>query len=520
MNCRIRRVYMFNISEGLMIDQTEIWFPLLDVFFWFEVSSYFLMIIEMLLVLSVFLNKRDRGGSLSSCAAAVFGLMIILLCMLLLFMAESNRCCHGSNYAVEEIHQADVGRLLASEPSNNDDDPQLEEIECCPAFGTRRYGGLGNIEPFTSLIVFYPMRFIIASCIVALFGNVTEEKQHKEEHKSSHHGHHGLDLVKMRDFWLTAIGVHSEVAEMFGLFSGEMLQCMLGIYSKKNIDDYKELETSCREDQITGNNKIAEHEISQNQVLEEEPVVDRPFGAPHPSPQLADQIQSFCISSTELPSQMDSPNHPSGDFAWNFDDFAYPMARLIRRMRRCERLLLPLFDEWIVVDAALTSHELIFFSVLDDTEDVSLAPDHRICSLISGGKGLHLCDVAKGRRLVSQFNLDEIVGVDIEHRVAITQRDISCEDVEVNQSNLLEHWQGGDISSEVYEVSSMSKRWRHVNEDRLVVRFKHHTLFLRFMADLKVMEQKSTTSSPLSNSSNILSHVGAEAKVWCRTIAR
>jgi hypothetical protein len=66
----------------------------------------------------------------------------------------------------------------------------------------------------------------------------------------------------------------------------------------------------------------------------------------------------------------------------------------------------------------------------------------------------------------------------------------------------------------------MSKRWRHVNEDRLVVRFKHHTLILRFMADLKVMEQKSTTSSPLSNSSNILSHVGAEAKVWCRTIAR
>ena len=121
---------------------------------------------------------------------------------------------------------------------------------------------------------------------------------------------------------------------------------------------------------------------------------------------------------------------------------------------------------------------------------------------------------------MSQFNLDQIVGVDIEHRVAVTQRDISSEDVEVNQINLLEHWQGGDISSEGYEVSSMSKRWHHVNEDRLVVHFKHHTLFLRFMADLKVMEQKSTTSSLLSNSSNILSHVGAEAKVWCRTIAR
>jgi hypothetical protein len=186
---------------------------------------------------------------------------------------------------------------------------------------------------------------------------------------------------------------------------------MLGIYSKKNIDEYKELETSCREDPITGNTETVEHEISQNQVSEEEPVVDRPFGAPHPSPQLGNQIQSFCISSAELPSQMESPTQPSGNFGWNFDDFAYPMARLIRRMRRCERLLLPLFDEWILVDAAFTSHELILFSVLDDTEDVNLAPEHRINSPTNGGKGLHLCDVAKGRRIVSQFNLDEIVGV-------------------------------------------------------------------------------------------------------------
>ena len=111
--------------------------------------------------------------------------------------------------------------------------------------------------------------------------------------------------------------------------------------------------------------------------------------------------------------------------------------------------------------------------------------------------------------------------MDIEHRGAVTQKDISSEDVEVNHGNdLLEYWQGGDISSEGYEINSMNKRWCHVNEDRLVVRFKHHTLFLRFMVDLKVMEQKSMTSSPLSNSSNILSNVGAEAKVWCLTIAR
>ena len=232
---------MFNISEGLFKDQTELWYPLLDEFFWFEVSSYSLMIIEMILVLAVFLNKRDRGGSLFSCSAAVFGLMIVLLCMLLLFIAENNRCCEGNNLAAEEIHR---GRLLASEPSNNVDDPQLEDIECCPAFGTRRYGGLGNIEPLTSLIVFYPMRFIIASCIVALFGDVTEEEQHNEGHKSSHHGHNGIDLVEMRDFWLNAIGVHSEVSEMFGLFSERFCNACLGYTPRKistNTRNWKHL---------------------------------------------------------------------------------------------------------------------------------------------------------------------------------------------------------------------------------------------------------------------------------------
>jgi len=69
----------------------------------------------------------------------------------------------------------------------------------------------------------------------------------------------------MRAFWLTAIGVHSEVAEMSGLFSGEMLQCMLGIYSKKNIDDCKELETSIRDDQNSDNNNMIENQTSLDQ---------------------------------------------------------------------------------------------------------------------------------------------------------------------------------------------------------------------------------------------------------------
>ncbi len=82
-----------------------------------------------------------------TCFAAVLGLVIILLCMLLLFIAETERCCQHDSLEAESGH-----RLLASESSNSyyQDDPPLEDTGCCPEFGSRRYGGLGEIEPYVS----------------------------------------------------------------------------------------------------------------------------------------------------------------------------------------------------------------------------------------------------------------------------------------------------------------------------------------------------------------------------------
>jgi hypothetical protein len=500
---------MFNISGGLFYGQPASWYALLYDFFWWEVSWYCLMIFEMFLVIAVCLNERDRQGSWLSCFAAVLGLVIILLCMLLLFIAEAKRCCQN-DFEVEEIQEAESGhRLLASESSNSDhhDDPPLEDIGCCPTFGSRRYGGLGDIEPFTSLIILFPMRFLFASCIIAVFGNVAVKDQHKTKtklrdvllkDKTSHHGHHQIDSAKLRDIWLTAIGVHSEVARMFGMFSGEMLQCMLGIYSRKSIDDSKALEISVKDDRTPDNSHMVEHRRNQDTVSKE-------GEGDHSCGQLLNPIQSSYVSNTDPASQLKSSADRSDDTV-TFDEFSYPTARLICRIRRCERLLLPLLDEWMVVDAVLTSHELILFNVLDDTED-----DHPVSNLSNGGKGLYLRDVAKGRRIVSQFHLEEISDVSIEHRIAIAHKDISSDDVEVNHTgNLLEYWEGGEISSDGYQVSSMNERWGNVNEDRLKIRFKHQALLLRFMVDLKEME----------SISNFSDHIGAEAKLWCCTVAR
>jgi len=482
------RVEIFNIYAGVFKDQTDIWYRFLTPSFWIEVSLYCIMIIEMLLALVVFFTKRDIDRALFNCSAAVFGLLINIMCLLLLLIAEMKRCCPDNDNVLT--------RMLASVASKGYDDPSAEDIECCPKFGERRYGGLGNIEPFTCLIALSPLRFLVADYAVKLFGSGVSHDQDMHSNEGAHH--HGPDpTTKVRDLWLTAIGAHSDVAKSFGLFSSELLQCMLGIYSNES-DDSKELEASVREPESSdANNESTEHEGSQHNGRENS------------------------ISDTSSRGLM-SPFRPltlkryaSDDFGVTFDDFAYPKARLIRRMRRCERRLLPLLDEWMVVDVVITSHELVVFDVLDETGDLESTLENGVSSYKNGGKGLHLCDVARGRNIVSQFNLDEVDFVDIEHRAAVLG-DIDGEDIEGNRNNnLLEHWQGGN---EDYDVDAMNKRWEHVDEDRLKIHFKYNTLYLRFMVDLKEMEHKSKAF--LADDSDLMNHVGTQTKVWCRTIAR
>jgi hypothetical protein len=226
----------------------------------------------------------------------------------------------------------------------------------------------------------------------------------------------------------------------------------------------------------------------------------------------SDQI-TFDTSSLGLMGSPTTPTISRNDFGVTFE---YPKARLVRRMRRCEMRLLPLMgSEWNVVDVVLTSHELVLFDVTNATVDLGLLP-----SSTDGHKGLYLSDVAKGRKIVSQFTLDEIDFLDIEHRAPIPRGESERDDVEATQNySLLEHWQGGNGSCEDYEVDAMNIRWSHVAEDRIKIHFKYSTLFLRFMADLKEMEHRSKASNTLDDS-GLTVHVGAEAKVWCRTIAR
>ncbi len=452
-------------------------------FFWLEIFFYCIMVVEMLLILAIFRAKEGGRRSLISISAAGFGLVINLMCLLLLLVAEAKRCCSEDSNT--------VSRLLAIDPSKEYDYPEDIYVVCCPAFGQRMYGGLGMIEPFTALIALYPMRFHVYQ-----IANFCRRRAIRNEvldfDRESHGQHQGPDPTdKMRSLWLTAIGVHSDLVKTKGLFSGELLQCMLGIYSdfKSNGDDKLSVTSIGAIQSRSVNDEISASETSER--LGKETDLD--------------------TSSSGLMVSVTTPK---------ISTFEYPNARLVRRMRRCEIRLLPLIDSWTIVDVVLTNHELVLFDVTNTNDDLGLLPCDTTLSSTGGFKGFRLSDVAKGRRIFSLLSLNEIDFVEIEHRTPVPREEIERDEVEsIHNYSLLEYWQCGNSSSEDYEVSAMDKRWSLVPEDRLKVHFLLGTLFLRFAADLKEMENKSKIAYNADDIGLAL-QVGVEAKVWCRTIAR
>lgn len=140
---------------------------------------------------------------------------------------------------------------------------------------------------------------------------------------------------------------------------------------------------------------------------------------------------------------------------------------------------------------------------------------------MDGGKGLTLNEVGKGRSVVSKFSLNEIDLIDIEHSLSIKTDDLEMRDVESKGQDLGEFWQGC-YDALTYDPNELSRRWCGVDEDRLKIHFTGGcgTLYLRLLVDLKDKESIKDAASPFDVSPSLLSCVGTETKIWCRTIAR
>ena len=349
------------------------------------------MTVEMLSVLAVFLLKRGVQGRLFSCSAALFGLLTSVICLLLLLIAEVKRTCPDNNNAMT--------RLLAAPQDYSK--AAVMDAECNPKFGERNEG-LGTIEPFTCLISLSPLRFFAAMYVVRCFGSGGGQDLEKNP-KNREESHHTDPTCKVRDLWMTSIGLHSNVAKSFGLFSAELLQCMLGIYVKHP----------------EASDANAEGTVSKHQEREKNMDVTCDTSSRGETSLNPSAVQ-------QLPIPVDCLDAPVRDDRYD-DRFAYPNARLIRRMRRCEMRLLPLVNKWAIVDVVVTKHELVLFDV-DSTPDADAL---RIFTK-SGGKQLRLCSIAKGRKV-----MDKVSNENDASAINFSTKEHLCCDTQLNTIPLL-----------------------------------------------------------------------------------
>jgi len=174
--------------------------------------------------------------------------------------------------------------------------------------------------------------------------------------------------------------------------------------------------------------------------------------------------------------------------------FDFPNARLARSMRRCQKKLLPLFDTWVPVDVMFTKNEIVYVSVTDQDcseNDLKLKENGRLAlAATHGGKGLRLCDVTAGRRVIGQLSLKDIVQVHVErehkHQGTVAR---SAEEAmaELNHGRV-EFWQEKVEGDREESAIDIQKRWDSVNQDCLKIETLHGTLMLRFYSDLEDCE--------------------------------
>lgn len=256
------------------------------------------MSVELLITLAVFVRNGNRQGIL----AATLGMILNIICLSLLMIAETMRCCSNKGFG-------ELGYMAFAEHT----------ASCCSKFGERTYGGLGHVEPFTSLIALSPLRYLVAGIIFPVRPGPNHE--HKPNNDSNHHGSDPID--RSRALWYATVATHSDLAEKYGMFSSQILCAMLGI----DMPVPKSQETCIDHLSDPKDSKCAMENSTQSQCSQGN------------------------VSARSTPDNLTRDSPP---IALENDIFDYPAARLVLDVCRCECKLLPLLEEWILVDVMLT----------------------------------------------------------------------------------------------------------------------------------------------------------------------
>ena len=368
------------------------------------------------------------------------------------------------------------------------------------------------------------------------------------------HGGHPEVRSSMRDevgtplhLWEKAIARYPDIVEKYGEFSGQLFQAMLGLellddddaMAPKKASDASSIEESTAEDKQS-NEQPQEPEKSEKPqkppqrklasagksfllagkqyenlpVEAKEIIMAGKLGKPVHCKSTANLL---CLADDGDNADGHNPTSPASaapkspaeqqQLEFEIDDeklaleskadrhgFIAPSARLVRSMRRCDRRLIPLLTKWGPVDVAITRFEIVYFEAVDDADVTCERTSARLALVATkGGKGLRLCDVALGRKVIGHLDLSEISDVHVERDMPIVDAAL-LDDLEKSSGDdvgpqlLPEFWYEGENREKPGEdLPSMQIRdirWAKVTEDRLRLTTIHGILYLRFYSDL------------------------------------
>ncbi|CAJ1955135.1 unnamed protein product [Cylindrotheca closterium] len=471
------RVEVMLSTTGAIARSDNTWELTLRIAFWMETMWYGLFILSGFLILFLFLpinNKQnDQRVAIS---AAVLDIFVSSGCLALLFFAEFERCCDTSEYDAN--------------------------YSCCDVFGSRTYGGLGDIEPLTSLIALRIFRFAVGRFIVDRLN------KHEDSFVDTDNAEPTLEIKntpmnQRSDFmhqtvgtpiqiWERAIIEYPNIVEQYGHFSAEVLHCMLGI---EVIDDNTARSSTGLERQPPtvdaklndlvprSSNGTNHNDVDVMPKLLEQ-TTDLPALEEESERNLFDSHHSVNVN-------LSTNGHEVGqDTEEHHTDFYAPTAPLIRSIRRCDRKMLPILTDFATIDVLLTEFECVYYEAFDvgNLEAMTKKEKKALFALrkTRGGKGVQLREIARsfaqlGRRIVGHLKLSDVTQIHVERRLPATE----SEGARVESDGL------DELESECWsdhqrapQGASRSFRWQGVKEDRLRLVSEHYSLLLRFYSDL------------------------------------
>ncbi|KAG7343077.1 Mlo family protein [Nitzschia inconspicua] len=552
------RVEAFIALSGFIIEVDSFgWATNLFNMFWSEAVFLMCFIIADIIILVLFPSWEtgDRRKKIIS-TAALTDLVLTGTVMVLLFVAEAQRCCAGDD------SQARF-RLLAAKIGQNYD---FEEDCTCMRWGSRTFTGLGMIEPFTSIIALRIFRFVFASFLVSHMtipskGKVADKlsedavKDHSSHPHSPPHGEggHGHGGGMALELWEQAITQYPEIVEKYGQFSGELLQAMLGLQVDlgESEDIHKLSHTESVHIDLQDRNQKIENSEKPETWQSHIKLTGPQYAKLIPEAQgliiagkLGKPVKSMIapidktLSRGLLPTVDEGTaesNHSSFPGLVEFEidkeqmlaeqtnefNFVAPFARLVRSMRRCDRRHLPLLTNWLAVDVVMTQFEIVYF----EAKDGPLDPEAKQVALLSalqatkGGKGLRLCDVATGRKVVGHLDLADVNEIHVEQDgdavcdVSLLEK--AAERYHSKNDIAVEYWHDHGLMETDTNRFARAIRWTIMKEERLKLTTLSGTLVLRFYSDLEWAENERIASATETHTLN--QNIALQ---WAETVAR